>query len=150
MPEHGHQSDHERPAQANLGSLVTTPCVEHVGYHNDQGYGRVCHGRRHLLAHRVAWAEVHGPIPDGMCVLHRCDNPPCVRVDHLFLGTRRQNSLDREMKGRGDRTGVTKHSIETVEAVKRAAGTQREIAARYGMTQPTVSRIRSGARRANK
>jgi hypothetical protein len=50
--------------------------------------------------HRVAWKEWIGPIPDGLCVLHRCDNPPCFNPDHLFLGTKTDNHEDMVRKGR--------------------------------------------------
>ena len=62
-------------------------------------------------AHRYAWIVAHGPIAAGMQVLHKCDNPPCDRVDHLFLGTPQDNVDDRRAKGRG-------LSIES-DAVKR-------------------------------
>jgi len=61
-----------------------------------KGYGRV----GDLRAHRVMWAIVNGPIPDGLQVLHHCDNPPCVRPDHLFLGTQLDNMRDMIAKGR--------------------------------------------------
>lgn len=53
------------------------------------------------LAHRIAWTITRGPIPDGLCVLHRCDNPPCIDPEHLFLGTVQDNNADRDAKGRG-------------------------------------------------
>lgn len=65
------------------------------------GYGYLAAGRkRRLPAHRLSWELHNGPIPDGLWVLHHCDNPPCVRPDHLFLGTAKQNADDREGKGR--------------------------------------------------
>lgn len=50
--------------------------------------------------HRLAWEDAHGPIPDGLRVLHHCDNPPCYNVAHLFLGTDGDNAKDRDRKGR--------------------------------------------------
>jgi hypothetical protein len=59
------------------------------------GYGRVL-----VSAHRLAWELAHGPIPDGLLVLHRCDNPPCCNPEHLFLGTVADNMADKTAKGR--------------------------------------------------
>jgi hypothetical protein len=65
------------------------------------GYGVLNVLGRTVDAHRISWELHYGPIPRGMVVCHRCDNPPCVRPDHLFLGTKRDNTHDMLRKGRG-------------------------------------------------
>jgi hypothetical protein len=63
-------------------------------------YGQFRVGIRQCLAHRVAWELYCGSIPEGMCVLHNCDNQLCVNPNHLFLGTQLDNIRDRNNKGR--------------------------------------------------
>jgi len=68
-----------------------------------RGYGQIAFkrgGKGNMRAHRVSWEIHNGPIPDDLHVLHRCDNPPCVNPDHLFLGTQRDNVQDMWAKGR--------------------------------------------------
>lgn len=66
---------------------------------NPDGYGNLNHGKENR-AHRVSWKIHNGPIPPDLQVLHRCDNPPCVRPDHLWLGTHADNMRDMGIKGR--------------------------------------------------
>jgi hypothetical protein len=75
-------------------------CLNWVMSKTNQGYGHACFNKKVLLAHRVAWMIRHGSIPEGMCVLHKCDNPSCCNVDHLFLGTNDDNVADKVAKGR--------------------------------------------------
>lgn len=75
-------------------------CIEWSGNRDTTGYGRFCFKRRIELAHRAAWRLFKGPVEAGQCVLHKCDNPPCVNPDHLFLGDRGDNARDMSNKGR--------------------------------------------------
>lgn len=78
-------------------------CWEWQGNRNNRNYGMSWYhplGKK-IPAHRVSWLLAHGEIPEGMCVLHKCDNRPCVRPDHLFLGTHSDNTRDMNAKGRG-------------------------------------------------
>jgi len=72
------------------------------------GYGRVTYQGKSAYSHRVSWTLTNGEIPNGFHVCHHCDNPPCVRPDHLFLGTPLDNMRDRDRKGRHGRTGKLK------------------------------------------
>ena len=74
-------------------------CVEWRGGRDRDGYGISYVGGRRG-AHRFTWEKTYGKIPDGFCVLHHCDNPPCVNPEHLFLGTNLDNVRDRDAKGR--------------------------------------------------
>lgn len=102
-----------------------------------------------LLTHRVAWESANGPIPGGLRVLHRCDNPPCCNPAHLFLGTAAENADDMVQKGRqhhpiGELHPSHKLTAQQVVAIRQryAAGEQQiDLAAEYGVAFQTVSMI---------
>lgn len=129
------------------------------------GYGKIGIDGRMQLAHRVAWTLAHGPVPSGLCVLHRCDTPACVRIDHLFLGTQIENIADRTAKGRsasGDRNAarlyperrprgeqhafakLTEADVRAIRRLRKAGRKLWELADRFGVSQNTVSLIVAG------
>lgn len=131
-------------------------CWEWQGHVNRQGYGGIgVVGRSHKV-HRVAWLLAYGSIPDGLCVLHHCDNPPCVNVRHLWLGTNRDNLNDMRAKGRWARThplnGTLNHNAklhpEAIREIRRQHGEVGDslsaIARCYGVALQTISRIING------
>jgi hypothetical protein len=97
-----------------------------------------------MLATHVAWFLETGVWPAPLWVLHHCDNPPCVRFDHLFLGTQVENMADMARKGRSAHVRLTP---EQVRAIRVADGSQRQIAKAFGVTQSTVWRILHGQQR---
>jgi hypothetical protein len=123
-------------------------CTEWTGNRDANGYGRIGVEQRPVLVHRLAWELAHGPIPAGLHVLHRCDNPPCVRLDHLSLGTQADNMRDTVTRGRhvqGDRVGTAKLTEANVLEIRRryAAGgvTQKSLAAEFGVKPPAIQAI---------
>lgn len=114
------------------------------------GYGQFRDGPTMAYAHRWAYEHFMGPIPGILYVCHRCDVPSCVNPAHLFLGTSGDNSHDMVEKGRQARVRGSKHPLakltdKQVLAIRQAAGTQREIAARFGISPQHVGRIRRRA-----
>lgn len=85
------------------------------GRYSNAGYGTYGGGRarERVQAHRLAWEEMNGPIPDGLFVLHKCDVRGCVNVDHLFLGTAKDNTRDMMAKGRARFVGGLHNSRKT-------------------------------------
>lgn len=92
-------------------------CWLWTGHRNPQGYGTVWFQGNSWRAHRLAWHLTVGGVPAVQDVLHRCDNPACVRPDHLFLGVDADNAADREAKGRGNHhDGHSRSKLTTADA----------------------------------
>lgn len=122
-------------------------CTIAPGAKTRKGYGRVWRDGRNQQAHRAAYAEAHGPIPDGAHVLHRCDNPACVNPDHLYLGDHAQNMRDRADRGWRTEPGEGAPNVKLTEAqvreIWRLRGTasRAEIGRRFGVTEGAVKGI---------
>lgn len=131
-----------------LKRMASTPsgCLEFQGCRSKAGYGGIQILGEKVGTHRAMWMAVHGPIPDGMCVLHRCDNPSCINPDHLFLGTFLDNNIDRKLKGRSFRPRGELNPMAIVsddqrdEAIRRYAsgGRAEEIAQDFGVSRSAV------------
>jgi hypothetical protein len=94
---------HKRPTLTDrLWSRVLkgADCWEWQGGRTPHGYGRLYYQGHYQLTHRLVYELTYGPIPDGILVCHHCDNPCCVRPDHLFLGTQSDTMRDMTMKNR--------------------------------------------------
>ena len=82
-------------------STTTSDCLPYYGRKNADDYGMISFYGEMDLAHRKAWElRTASKIPPGLHVLHQCDNPPCVNISHLFLGTHQDNMRDMINKGR--------------------------------------------------
>ncbi|MGE0539733.1 MAG: HNH endonuclease [Dehalococcoidia bacterium] len=120
------------------------------GYRARKGYGHFKRAGRHgriEQSHRVAWELTHGRPPDDMYVLHRCDNPPCNRPDHLFLGTLLDNAADcvsksrQSMGARNGRAKISEEGARVIRELRREGVTLSELSRRFGIDKSQVSRI---------
>ena len=114
------------------------------GHISRLGYGKFM-GKH---THRMAWELTNGPISSDLDVCHHCDNPPCVNPSHLFLGTASDNMKDSVRKGRIDHSGEKNSNAKlTRTLVERIRGTnlsQRELAARFGVSKANIYYIQKG------
>lgn len=112
------------------------------------GYGKTSWKSKCMRAHRLAWELVNGPIPNGLFVCHRCDNPACIRPDHLFLGTPTQNVRDMVKKARhshGEASAKAKLTENDVREIRRRYQPRKvslsQLADEYGVDTALVHRI---------
>lgn len=84
----------------DLKTVKGKGCWEWTGAMGDYGYGIILYKGKRFAAHRLSWIVRVGEIPEGMCVLHKCDNKQCTKPSHLFLGTQADNMRDCYSKGR--------------------------------------------------
>lgn len=131
---------------------TATGCINYTLHKNGKGYGYISAvelGKPQMTTHRAAYILANGPIPDGLHVLHRCDNPSCINPMHLFLGTNDDNNADKVAKGRargavGERNPKAKLTRHQVRAIRADHRIQSKIAADYGVSQSMISAIKRG------
>lgn len=125
-------------------------CWLWTGARLPKGYGIFKINRRNVYAHRYSYGLHNGPIPDGLMVMHSCDNPPCVNPAHLTIGTAQDNLSDMAAKGRGvtaatrargERHASAKLTETDVLAIRSDPRSQDAIASEYGVGQSAISRI---------
>jgi len=133
-------------------------CWEWQAGRTSAGYGLIYFQGSRQLAHRVAWQLEYGPIPEGRCVCHHCDNPRCVRPDHLFVGTHKDNMNDMHHKGRaGDhrwwrqpgrrhhKAKITQQQASEIRLLYATTDkTQRQLASQYGVSQAAIWHVLHG------
>lgn len=124
-------------------------CWLWTGARKFDGYGRIWDGRGNALAPRIAWLLTTGEaVPSGLCVCHRCDNPPCVNPAHLFLATNADNVRDCHAKGRwtrGETHGNAKLSGAQVQAILSDSNTPAaDLARELGVSPSAINDIKRG------
>jgi|KBSMisStandDraft_5_1062788.scaffolds.fasta_scaffold197410_4 hypothetical protein len=108
-------------------------------------YGQIRVRRKLLYVHRKAWQDVNGPIPKGIYILHKCDNPRCYEITHLFSGTQSANQWDMVAKGRsakGSRHSQHKLIEAEVLAIRADPRPAKVLAPIYGVHQVTIRDVR--------
>jgi hypothetical protein len=137
------------PILASRSMAMPNGCIEWKGRIRPDGYGEVrmkgIYGP--VLTHRASWMLHVGPIPDGLHVLHRCDNRPCINPDHLWIGTNKDNHDDKCAKcrhrcGLGTDKPNARVNPEMVRAIRAEQMTFKEIAKKYGVSYGCIQKIR--------
>lgn len=125
-------------------------CVVFTGHRDEDGYGHLTVNGADTRAHKAAFELAHGPIELGQVVRHRCDNPPCIKVEHLEPGTHADNGNDKAIRDRsthGESNPSAKLTEAQVVEIREAIASgvkQRDIATKYGVGQSSISRIKRG------
>lgn len=136
-------------------------CIEWQKRRNSCGYGTISYRNKSWLAHRLKWTLENGAIPEGMNVCHSCDNPACINIEHLFIGTQADNVSDMVNKGRGCSPGNPgeKHhnailSADDVAYIRNELanrkhgkdGTNGRLARKFGVSEAAISNINKDRR----
>jgi hypothetical protein len=139
---------HPPRTAGNFWSLLTVngACREwHATEWRQNGYARVRWDRESVFVHRLAWRYAFGSIPDGLKVLHHCDNRICCEPSHLFLGTHADNAADRDRKRRWRPHGpLTEEDVQVIRSLAKAGYSARSLTQRYPVTKKHMMSIIRG------
>lgn len=148
---------------------VESGCIEWQRTKSKQGYGVIAvtlDGKKTIneYTHRILWELTHDvELGKNICVCHRCDNPACVNIKHLFAGTRKENSQDMARKGRAHKpqkvagklpvkykphTRLRKYPNDVIRAIREASGSLREVSELFNVSESYVSKLRNGKAKA--
>jgi predicted XRE-type DNA-binding protein len=139
----------EKRFMRKRGPKLASGCMEWMGYLTQAGYGGMSiqigpNKHTKTTAHRIAYQLHFGKIPEGLDVMHSCDNRRCVNWEHLSLGTPKQNSEDMVRKGRQRKSQFSEADLADIRNMRSRGMTQQEIANNYGVSRPLVSMLLSG------
>lgn len=129
-------------------------CWDWRGSRNDSGYGTMSYKAKEVYVHRFSYEYHNGPIPDGLIVRHKCDNPSCWNPDHLLVGTHKDNAADKMERGRHPRIAIrgsacphsklTEEDIPVIRQLRRDGMSFGAIGTRYGISPNAVWAIMTG------
>ena len=115
-------------------------CTNWPGKIDRGGYGI----HNDVLAHRKVWEYYNGPIPKTLCVCHKCDNRRCVNIEHLWLGTSKENVLDMHKKGRAGQAKLSEEDVYKIRFLLENQVQPRTIAKMFGVWDSSIHNIKSG------
>jgi len=158
MSEREHRSGEQAAGLQGVMANIqkTDTCWLWTGTRHHTGYGRIEIQGKSMGAHRAIWILLNGPLRPDQHVCHRCDNPPCVNPDHLFIGTRSDNMRDCVAKGRKNpahpkgeshpRSRLTEASVRAMRVESMRGDSTSVLSERYGISASQVQRIIAGKR----
>jgi len=121
----------------------TRSCWEWIRYKNTKGYGMITIHGKPVMAHRLSWEMRNGPIPEGLCACHHCDNPSCVNPGHIFIGTAQDNIRDSYLKSRRvDRLTIAQ--VKSIRCRIRAGERYKALAKEFGKSVRTIASLSTG------
>ena len=132
--------------------ITDARCIEFTGCKDGCGYGRINRDNKLVRLHREVWKDANGEVPSGKEICHKCDNPSCINLNHLYAGTHKQNMADKALRGRvknmigslSHRAKLHENDIPIIRSRISGGETCYSIARDYGVTGETVLHIKNG------